>query len=53
MLCAGQVKLTDIGFVVPAGLLGLEGLTQHPINPVVLEALLKKHGFCIVEPVAD
>lgn len=36
---AGQVKLRDIEFVVPAGLLGLEGLTKFPTEILSVDVL--------------
>ena len=35
----GQVKLTNIGFTVPAGLIGLESLATYPTNVLSVDVM--------------
>ena len=36
---AGQVKLTNIGFTVPAGLIGLESLSAYPTEILSVDVI--------------
>lgn len=44
----GQVKLTDIGFTVPAGLMGLEALNKFPTTIVSVDVVGGSHDAVIL-----